>query len=417
MSRNSVIIIGGGVIGTASAYYLAKRGWSVTLLERDQYGMGCSHGNCGLLAMSHVLPLTEPGAVAKTLKAMLTSHAPFFIKPRFDVRLWAWLYRFARRCNMRDMLEAARARHQLLQSSDRLYQQLLEEEAIECEWESQGCLFVYQSKTEMEKFAKTEELVRKQFGLAATRYDSDAVVRLEPALKPDVVGGWHYTTDAHLRPDRLMSSWRQVLQRLGVSILENCEVKGFVREDTCARAVDTSSGEMESDVFLLATGALTPLLEAHLGCRIPIQPGKGYSITMPRPAQCPRVPLIFPDHKVVVTPMKSGYRLGSTMEFSGYDSSLNRHRLHALKEAAEHYLHHPHCEPIEEEWYGWRPMTFDGKPIIDRCPAMKNVFLAAGHNMLGLSMAPATGTLIAELINGDSPHIDPAPYRVSRFRS
>jgi D-amino-acid dehydrogenase len=148
---------------------------------------------------------------------------------------------------------------------------------------------------------------------------------------------------------------------------------------------------------------------------VPIQPGKGYSITMARPARCPTIPLIFDEHRVAVTPMRSGYRLGSTMEFAGYDTSLNRARLNLLREAARHYLHEPLGEPVLEEWYGWRPMTYDGKPIIDRSPALGNVWIAAGHNMLGLSMAPATGRLVAELLDGRPPHIDPAPYSVKRF--
>ena len=137
---------------------------------------------------------------------------------------------------------------------------------------------------------------------------------------------------------------------------------------------------------------------------------------MPRPAKCPAIPLIFEEHRVAVTPMKSGYRLGSTMEFAGYDTTLKRRRLELLRAGASHYLQEPYAEPVLEEWYGWRPMTYDGKPIIDRSPALDNVFLAAGHNMLGLSMAPATGKLIAELLDGAPPHLDPAPYRLERCR-
>jgi D-amino-acid dehydrogenase len=113
--------------------------------------------------------------------------------------------------------------------------------------------------------------------------------------------------------------------------------------------------------------------------------------------------------------MQSGYRLGSTMEFAGYDASLNRRRLELLLQGASHYLHEPYCEPIEEEWFGWRPMTYDGMPIIGRSPALSNVVIAAGHNMLGLSMAPATGKLVAEILDGTPAHIDPAPYAVTRF--
>ena len=136
---------------------------------------------------------------------------------------------------------------------------------------------------------------------------------------------------------------------------------------------------------------------------------------MPRPVKCPTYPLIFEEHHVAVTPMQSGYRLGSTMEFAGYDTSLNRRRLDLLKEAARHYLQEPYGKVVEEEWYGWRPMTPDSVPIIDRSPAFANVLIAAGHNMLGLSMAPATGKLIAEMLDGQPPHLAPDPYSPARF--
>jgi D-amino-acid dehydrogenase len=192
-------------------------------------------------------------------------------------------------------------------------------------------------------------------------------------------------------------------------------MKGLVREQSRARAIQTSQGELTADAFVVATGALTPLLNTHLGCKIPIQPGKGYSITMPRPALCPTYPMIFEEHRVAVTPMKSGYRIGSTMEFAGYDATLNRRRLSLLKEGAKHYLREPYGDPVEEEWFGWRPMTPDSLPIIDRSPAYANVVIAAGHNMLGLSMAPATGKLVAEMLCGERTHIDLSAYAVSRW--
>jgi D-amino-acid dehydrogenase len=212
-----------------------------------------------------------------------------------------------------------------------------------------------------------------------------------------------------------MASWRRVLEARGVAIREGCGVSGFEREDGRATAVVTTQGPLTADAFVVAAGALTPRLRKPLGCRVPIQPGKGYSITMPRPARCPTFPLIFEEHRVAVTPFRSGYRLGSTMEFAGYDATLNRRRLGLLGEAARHYLLEPACAPVEEEWFGWRPMTWDGKPIIDHSPALRNVLIAAGHNMLGLSMAPATGKLVKELLDGETPHLDPAPYSVRRF--
>src|SRR5260370_21068095 len=174
-------------------------------------------------------------------------------------------------------------------------------------------------------------------------------------------------------------------------------------------------GEMSAGAFVVAAGAWTPLRNLDLGCRIPIQPGKGYSITMPRPTLCPTIPLIFEEHRVAVTPMQTGYRLGSIMEFAGYDTTLNPRRLDLLRAGASHYLQEPTAEPILESWYGWRPMTDYSLPIIGPSPALHNVYLAAGHNMLGLSMAPATGKLIAEMLNHEPPHIAPDPYSPARF--
>jgi D-amino-acid dehydrogenase len=414
-TARQVLVVGGGVIGAACAYYLCRSGWQVTIVDRGEFGMGCSHANCGLVCPSHVLPLAEPGAVWRTFKALFQKNSPFSIKPRLDLRLWSWLFQFARRCNTADMLAAGRGIQALLDSSLKLYHALVAAESLDCEWETRGLLFVFRAPAEMAAYAKTDQLMRDEFQVSAVRYDGDAVVRLEPALKPGLAGGWLYEHDAHLRPDKLLASWRHLLENRGVIVRERCTVLGFRRAGGRASAAVTADGELPADAFVVAAGALTPLLSKDLGCRIPIQPGKGYSITMPRPAQCPTIPLLFPETRVAVTPMRSGYRLGSTMEFAGYDTTLNPRRLELLREGARPYLHEPFCEPVQEEWYGWRPMTYDGKPIIDRSPALENVIVAAGHNMLGLSMAPATGKLVAELLNGEPPHLDPAPYSIKRF--
>lgn len=413
MSR--VIVIGGGVIGAACAYFLNRAGWQVTIIDQGRFGQGCSHANCGFVCPSHILPLAGPGAMKSALRALFQPNSALSIKPRLDLALWSWLFRFARRCNQRDMLDAGRAIQPLLQSSRSLYQELIRDEQFDCEWQARGMLFVLQTQEGMEHYAATDQLLSREFGLAAKRFDGDSLVSLEPALKPGLAGGWLYETDAHLRPDRLMTEWRRVLEARRVVVHENQTVQRIERESGKARAVVTPHGEQAGDAFVFATGAWTPLLSRQLRCRIPIEPGKGYSITMPRPARCPIYPLIFEEHRVAATPMNSGYRLGSTMEFAGYDASLNRKRLQLLKDGAAHYLHEPFCDPVVEEWTGWRPMTPDSVPIIDRCPALSNVLIAAGHNMLGLSMAPATGRLVAELLSQQTPHVDPTPYRVGRF--
>jgi D-amino-acid dehydrogenase len=411
-----VVVVGGGVIGLASAYYLSRDGWDVTVIDQSPIGRGCSRGNCGFVCPSHVLPLAAPGAIGTTLKTLFQRNSPLKVRLRFDPALWSWFWRFARRCNTADMLESGRAIQALLNSGRALYDELFANERLDAEWQTRGLLFVFQTSAAMEHYAETDRLLREQFGVGATRYDGPALNVFEPALKDGLAGGWHYTTDAHVRPDKLVASWRQLLETRGVAFRENCAFAGLSSTGRKADAVETVQGRVAADAIVIATGAWTPLLNRHLGCRVPIQPGKGYSITMARPAVCPTVPMLFEEHRVGVTPMPSGYRLGSTMEFAGYDTTLRRERLELLRAGASHYLREPTAAPVEEEWWGWRPMVADGKPIIDRSPAFENVLIAAGHGMLGLSMAPATGKLVAEILGGVKPHIDPAPYAVGRFR-
>jgi D-amino-acid dehydrogenase len=409
-----VVIVGAGVIGACSAYYLAKAGFRITLLDRGKLGAACSHANCGYICPSHVLPLAVPGAVWSTLKTLFQRNSPLKVRP--GIVLWnlGWFLGFARRCNRRDMLAAGHAIQALLNSSRTLFDDLIRQEKLNCEWETKGLLFVFQTPRAFEHYAHTDELLRREFAMPAKRFNSKELEALEPALKPGMAGGYLYESDGHLRPDRLMSELHRVLLEQGVEVREGSEVIGFVRENGKAAAVRTKNGDIKADHFVIATGAWTPLFNRELGCRIPIQPGKGYSMTMPRPAVCPTYPLIFEEHRVAVTPFASGYRLGSTMEFAGYDYTLNRSRLSILTDAAKLYLKDPLAEPVQEEWWGWRPMTYDGLPIIDRSPAMSNVLIAAGHNMLGLSMATATGKLVSELLGAGPPHIDPTPYQVRR---
>src|SRR5262249_25265331 len=198
-TAGQVIVVGGGVIGAACAYYLSRSGWNVTIIDRGDFGMGCSHANCGLVCPSHILPLAMPGTLGPALRSLLTPDSPFYIKPRLDLRLWSWLYHFARCCNRYDMMAAGRAIQALLNSSRLLYDELLQKECLDCEWETRGLLFVLQSRAGMDHFAETNQLLGDSFGLSALRYDSDALVDLEPALKPGLAGGWLYPADAHLR--------------------------------------------------------------------------------------------------------------------------------------------------------------------------------------------------------------------------
>lgn len=415
MTGSRIVVVGGGVIGVACAHYLSNAGAKVTVIDRGAIGGACSHGNCGFVCPSHVLPFAGPGAIGRTLKTLFQRNSPLKVRARFDPALWSWFLRFARRCNRADMLEAGQAIAALLNSSRGLFDELLTETKLDVEWEPRGLLFVFRSHEAMEHYVQTDSLLRGEFDVGAKRFDGPALTILEPALRDGLAGGWHYECDAHLRPDRLMSAWRGRLESQGVSFRADTAVTSIESQNRVVAAVRTPKDRIPADAVVVAVGAWTPRLSGMIGVRLPIQPGKGYSITVPRPAVCPTIPLIFEEHRVAVTPFHTGLRIGSTMEFAGYDESMNRDRLELLRSGASHYLRESPTGVATEEWWGWRPMVPDGKPIIGRSPKFDNLWLAAGHGMLGLSMATGTGKLVAELIGGSTPHIDPIPYRPERF--
>lgn len=408
-------MIGGGLIGCASAYYLRQHGWQVTLVERDAIGRGASHGNCGYVCPSHALPMAAPGMVSRTFKMLFQKDAALAIPIRFDPGLWKWFFKFSRECKTDRIMRAAAGRNALLASSMSLYREFLATEKIDCEWTDNGLLLVYKSKSEFDAYAQTAEMLKRDFNLEAVPYPGAAVNQLEPTLQDGMAGGWHFTGDAHVRPDKLIGGLAEVIQRQGVKIHAGVEVRSLIFEAGNVKAIDTSSGQMSADLFVLATGAEAPRFAKPLNCRIPIQPGKGYSLTMAPLQTPPKIPMIFESHHVAVTPMRDEFRVGSTMEFTGYDRRLNRRRLALLRRSAAEHLRESLPESVNEEWSGWRPMVYDGLPCIDRTPAAANVIVAAGNGMIGLASAPATGKLVAEIASNVEPHIDPAVYSLGRF--
>jgi len=410
---NRVIIIGGGVIGAFTAYYLQKKGWAVTLLEKDRFGCGASHGNCGLIVPSHILPLNSPKMLIKGFKWLFKKDAPLLIKPRFDPDLFNWLGQFVHHCRRKNIMASALGRAALLKDAIDLHRSFIQEEGLECDWEILGALHAFRSFDELENHRAVDAFTA-QFGISGKMMNREDALNIEPTLGNDIVGAWFYNQSAQLRPEALMKDLKRVLVNRNIEIVEQAEVKGFRTNNSRAVAVATNLGTFEAEQFVVATGAWAPLLGEAMGYRISIQPGKGYSVTMQRPSGGPSIPCFFEEAKVVATPWQSGLRLGGTMEFAGYDESLNRHRLEALLQASKRYLKRMDLSGIEEEWCGWRPMTPDGLPIIDRLPTLKNVMIAAGHNMEGISMAPGTGKLVSEMVSGEPPHIDPFPYRIKR---
>ncbi|MDI3259383.1 MAG: FAD-dependent oxidoreductase [Sinobacteraceae bacterium] len=414
MKKNcDVLILGGGVIGLACARYLLRAGRGVTVLDRNTVGRGASHGNCGTITPS-LLPLPAPGTVARALQWLFKPDAPLRIKPAFDPALLRWLLAFASHCNERDYRRVALVKGELLKASRVWLAELIHEERLDCEFVESGHLTVYRDPRAFER-GQGEVPLWRELGLEVETLDGAQARAKEPALNDSVVGAHFHPGDARLRPDRYVAELARVVRTASGEIHEGVDVRGFQQENGRVTAVATSRGDYAAKEIVFALGAWSPLLARKLDLRLPIQPGKGYSITYAAAAGAPRLPLVLKERSVCVTSWTSGVRLGSTMEFAGYDDSLNRVRLSALTRAATEYLRVPAAGRAEEEWCGWRPMTPDDLPILGRAPQLTNLTLACGHGMLGVSLSAATGRLIAEQLTGKSGSLDWTPYGLERF--
>ena len=403
-----VIVMGGGVIGLGCTETLVKRGLAVRLLERGNLGAGASHGNCGIITPSHALPLTAPGMLSKVLRSAFLPSAPIYVKPRLDLAFLSWGLRFARRCNQRAMLEAMRGRAALLNRSRELYDDWIREWGLDCEWETQGMIEVFATERAMTASADHYRIL-DEHGVHSQAHLGEDLQRLEPALLEGLHGGQHFPRDAHLRPDRLVAELGRVVRAGGALVNEGSEVVGVEQENGQA-VVRTSAATFRAGHAILAAGVWSPSIGRQLGLRLPIQPGKGYSLTYERPAICPRYPLILGEANAAVTPWRSGFRVGGTMEFSGFDTRLNEKRLDAVRRGAARYLRQSEGDGEPERWCGFRPMTPDELPIIDRVPRWPAFVVAAGHGMMGVSMAPATAELVADLVQDRTSDIDRTPY-------
>ena len=414
--QTDVLVVGAGVAGLASALALLKDGREVLVIDAGRIGGGASHGNCGTLTPSHAPPLAAPGTITRALKWMLKGDAPLYIPPRFDPALWRWLMGFALRCNHRDWIASARVKAAMLNDSRQRIADWVRDHGLQCEFTESGEDYVFHGLQAMEHEMRELPLLR-EFGIEAEIIDGPAYEAQEPALKPGVVGAIRFAGDAALRPDKYVAELARVVRERGGIILEHCALQSLHADADGVRAT-TAGGAIRASDAVIATGSWSPLLADSIGLpwlRKAIQPGKGYSMTYSLPAVVPRRALTLRERSVCVTTWGSGFRLGSTMEFSGYSTDLNERRLGALERGAAEYLHHPFGAEKRERWCGWRPMSRDDIPLIGRAPGHQHLWMATGHGMMGVGMSTGTAQMLADLMAGRTPEVAPEAFSPARF--
>jgi len=415
--KTDILIIGGGAVGICSACYLNALGKDVVVVEKDEIGSGSSYGNAGLIVPSHSVPLAAPGVIAKGFKWMFDPESPFYIKPRFSLDLISWLLKFRRACNARRMHRAIRVIRDLNLESLELFDRFASGDDFDFQFEKRGLLALFRSKSGFEEGIEEVRLL-KEYALDIEILSVDQIRELVPDLRITAVGGVFYRQDAHLVPFEFVKKLSGSVLKKGVAIHTATEVLDFETVGHKLTAVYTTRGRIEAETIVLAGGAWSPEIVRNLKINLPIQPAKGYSLTYRKPTYCPEVPLALAEAKVILTPMGDSMRFAGTLELAGMDLSINMRRVKAITKNIPTFL--PQIDPnhleLIEIWRGLRPCTPDGLPIIGRSDTYKNLIIATGHGMLGISLSPVTGKLVSQIVSGEEPEVDITPLRAERFR-
>lgn len=412
--RDRVLIIGGGVIGICSAYYLSTQGVPVTVLEKEEIAAGCSYGNAGLIVPSYAIPLAAPGVLTHSLKWLLDTASPFYIKPRLNLDLLLWLCRFAWACRRGPMHRAIPVLLALGRASAALLEELIAAGQLACGYQKKGWLLLFDSQEGLREAINEADLLRR-YGVASEALDRAGLRQILPNVTDKVVGGIFYQEDAHLIPDLFVQGVAVLAQRHGALLKTKTEVLGFETANRHITAVITTCGNFQPDTVVLAAGAWSPLLARDLGLRLPIQAAKGYSLTVKAPSLSPPVPLYLAESKVAVTPLGDRLRFSGTLELAGLDMTVNLRRVAAIRQATDRYLNGLSEVKPPEIWRGLRPVTPDGLPILGWSRHYENLIVATGHGMLGMTLGPITGKLVAQLVMEQKPDLDLRPLLPERF--
>jgi D-amino-acid dehydrogenase len=414
LPSSSTIIIGAGVVGVCSAYYLARRGHKVILLERDRIDQGASKGNAGIIALGHP-PLPRPGLVWKTIKWMLDGGSPLYVPPRIDFGLFSWMWNFRKACTASHFENCMKILADFGWETGKCWDAIVENEQIDCEYHKTGWIDVFRTKDGMEHGMLEADLLRK-FGFNVDVIGGDELRRREPAFRDEIVGGAHYTDSRFASPGKFVARLADRVQDMGVDLRTQTEVARINLRDAAFESITTDGGEtITADTLVLAAGVWTGDLARTLGVKVPMQAGKGYHVNLTAPEPCVSTACVLNETYVAVTPMNGGLRLAGTVELSGTNLRLRQKRIAMLSVGAKNYLRNIDQARVISTWCGLRPCTADGLPVIDWAPRVKGVFLAAGHAKYGFAYGPITGRLVSECILVGRPSLDISPMKASRF--
>ena len=406
MSKH-IVILGGGIIGLATADACLKRGHRVTIIDRSaEQRDGCSFGNAGMIVPSHFTPLAAPGMVALGFKWMWNPESPFYIKPRLDLGLISWGLKFMAAANHQHVDRASPVLRDLNLASRALYDDLAES-GEDFGLVKKGLLMLCKTQHGLDEEAAVAAKSRS-LGVPAEVLDAAATAKLDPTITMDVAGSVWFPRDCHLDPNRLISAYQRRIRESGGTFLWNTRFEGWKREGGKLIALKTSAAEIEGDEFVLCAGAWSDELVKDLKLRIPMQAGKGYSLTLQNPVELPTLCSVFTEARVAITPINGALRVGGTMEFSGKQEHIEPRRVQGILKSLPKYF--PKFQVSDftgiQPWQGFRPCSPDGMPYLGRTQAASNLVVATGHSMMGISLGPVSGELAAQLVDHETPAHD-----------